>query len=265
MYKQENKTRLVRIIINTVFTTFLILNGCASTNTGPLLSKDELSKLEEEIEKEDIEKNINSISDLAETAAKDLVEELKKKSYSVKLLSHLTAHSNGIYSHCTNVSTLAIHLAMKLGYRQDHVLENIGSAGLLHDIGKIKINTDLLTKSFNNYTPDEIRLLKKHPEVGRGLLLAVTGSPEEVRLIVYQHHECHDGSGYPEKLRGSKIYELTKILSIVNTFEHLFQGMKTREDFSIKQIITCMNSKNVSPRFDPKTLAKCLAILGEVK
>ena len=150
MYKQENKTRLVRIIINTVFTTFLILNGCASTNTGPLLSKDELSKLEEEIEKEDIEKNINSISDLAETAAKDLVEELKKKSYSVKLLSHLTAHSNGIYSHCTNVSTLAIHLAMKLGYRQDHVLENIGSAGLLHDIGKIKINTDLLTKSFNN-------------------------------------------------------------------------------------------------------------------
>ena len=50
MYKQENKTRLVRIIINTVFTTFLILNGCASTNTGPLLSKDELSKLEEEIE-----------------------------------------------------------------------------------------------------------------------------------------------------------------------------------------------------------------------
>ncbi len=50
MYKEENKTTLARIIINMVFVTFLFINGCASTNTGPLLPKDELSKLEEEIE-----------------------------------------------------------------------------------------------------------------------------------------------------------------------------------------------------------------------
>ncbi len=50
MYKQENKTVLVRIIIITVFFTFLFINGCASTNTGPPISKDELRKLEEEIE-----------------------------------------------------------------------------------------------------------------------------------------------------------------------------------------------------------------------
>ena len=50
MYKQENKTTLVRIIITTFFSTLLFINGCASTKTGPPLSKDELSKLEEEIE-----------------------------------------------------------------------------------------------------------------------------------------------------------------------------------------------------------------------
>ena len=50
MYKQENKTRLVRIILSIILAAFLLVNGCASTNTGPPLSKDELRKLEEEIE-----------------------------------------------------------------------------------------------------------------------------------------------------------------------------------------------------------------------
>jgi len=81
--------------------------------------------------------------------------------------------------------------------------------------------------------------------------------------MVYQHHENHDGSGYPEGIKGSRIYELTKILSIINTFEHLFQGLKAKEDFSIKRLVEIMDSKKIACRFDPRTLKKTLAVLSD--
>jgi len=212
--------------------------------------------LEQELEKEPLEANIQNVVKFASRSAKNLVRELLRVPYSSKLLSRLTIHSHGIYGHCVNVGVLSVHLAMKLGYRQKRVLEYIGSAGLLHDIGKIKINSRLLNKEFGSYTPEELKLLRAHPTTGRDLLLSVTGAPEEVKLMVYQHHENHDGSGYPEGIKSSRIYELTKIISIVNTFEHLYTRMKTKEDFSMNGLLDVLSSTPLSLRFDPELLKR---------
>lgn len=220
-------------------------------------------KIEKEFEKEPIEDNIENITDIATDAAKDLTDELTRRPYSTKLLGQLTSHSHGIYGHSTNVSIVALHLAMKMGYRQQHVLEYIGSAGLLHDIGKIKIDIDLLDKKKGKYTWDELNLLKQHPSIGRDLLLSAIGAPNELKLIVHQHHENHDGSGYPQGLRGTKIYEPTKILSIANTFDHIFQGAKARDQSSIKTIINVMSAPKIASKFEPRTYELALKILGD--
>lgn len=219
--------------------------------------------IQREFEHESLEKNIERITDIVSEHAKSLVDELQSKPYSTKLLSQLTSHSHGIYGHCTNVSAIALHLAMKMGFRQQHVLEYIGSAGLLHDIGKIKINRSILKKEMGQYTWDELNRLKEHPIVGRDLLLSAVGAPNELKLIVLQHHEHNDGSGYPQGLKGSKIYEPTKILSIANVFEHLFHQVKVRDQASMKSLIAIMSAHKLSSRFDPHTLEKALKILQE--
>jgi putative nucleotidyltransferase with HDIG domain len=220
-------------------------------------------RLEQELDKGPIEKHIQSLSQIAADSAKTLVAELSKRKPSSELLSILTKHSKGLYGHAINVSTISIHIAQKLGYLQEHILEYIGTAGLLHDIGKVKIDVGLLNKNAGEFTAAEEKLLMSHPKIGRDLLVAVYNVPNEIKLMVYQHHENHDGSGYPEGIKGSAIYELTKILSIVNTFEHFFQGIKRTGDVTTTKIIKLMKSKKISSRFDPVLLDKCLGILED--
>ena len=230
-----------------------------------------LGKLREEIteniqeafEVDNIEDHIQNITEMTSEAAQKVVKELEKKPYSSGLLSQLMTHSYGIYGHSINVATIAVHVALRLGYREGHILEYIGSAGLLHDIGKTKIKIDILNQNARNYTSAEKKILEQHPSIGRGLLLSVTGSPSEVRLMVYQHHENHDGSGYPEGIRGHRINELTKILSIVNTFEHLFQASRLSEDFSVERILGMLTSKHLARRFDPRTLQRIIKVLQD--
>lgn len=220
--------------------------------------------LEKVMEMEPIEKNMESISEVALNSAKALVKELHLKPYSTKLISRMTQHSYGIYGHSVNVGTLAVHLAMKMGYTQEHFLEYLGSAGLLHDVGKIKININLINQGSGNYSAQDLKMLKEHPTIGRDLLLASSSAPQEVRLIVYQHHEAHDGTGYPEGLKGSKIYEPAKIVSIANTIDHLFQELKTKGPVSVANIVQAMNSKNIARKYDKATLERAMKAFSDI-
>jgi len=210
-----------------------------------------------------LEENMQEITTIASNSSQRLVEELKNQQYAADLLSKLVVHSNGIYGHSTNVATIAIHVALKMGYRQRHMLEYIGSAGLLHDIGKIKINKDLLNRPPDYYTTDEKIELEKHPRIGRELLLAITGSPEEVRLMVYQHHENYDGSGYPQGLRGQRIYEPTKIVSAINIFERLFQATRGISKKSSGTSLELLLKNELTNRIDQNTANKILTGLKD--
>ena len=79
-------------------------------------------------------------------------------------------------------------------------------------------------------------------------------------MIVAQHHECHDGSGFPKKLRGSAIYDLARIVSIANVFDELVgDGQGTlieRQKVAIRQLDEFLYKK-----FDPQKLEKTLKIL----
>lgn len=220
-------------------------------------------KFTEELEAQPIEKAIDNISKIASASAKALVEELSKKPPSAELLAKLTKHDYGLYGHVINVSTICIHVAQKLGYLQERFLEYLGTAALLHDIGKLRIDPSLISKSPGDFTEQEKKILRKHPNLGNDLLLSVYNMPGEIRLMVQQHHEHNDGSGYPNGLSGNRIYEPTKILTIVNTFEHFFQGIRvaTKQGVNIETISKLMTSPKIITRFDTKLLRRCLDVL----
>ncbi len=188
-------------------------------------------------------------------SSKKLVDEVMKFPYAVQSLAQLQSYSRGTVDHSVNVSALAVYLAMQMGYSHQLILQHVGAGALMHDIGKTKVKVD-------DEDSDEViaNKMEEHPLLGEQLLDAQGKVPNEVKMIVAQHHEAHDGSGYPKRLRAGSIYDLARIVSIANVFDELVgDGSGTlleRQRKAIDQL-----DQNLYPKFDPQKLDKALKIL----
>ena len=118
--------------------------------------------------------------------------------------------------HQRRVSSLASAVAREMGLHET-VIENIGMAGNIHDIGKMAIPSEILSKP-GRLTDIEMRLIKVHPQTGYDILKGVE-LPYPIAEIVLQHHERIDGSGYPNGLKNSEILLEAKIITIADVVE----------------------------------------------
>lgn len=197
----------------------------------------------------------NKIVSQTLSASKKLVSEVMKNPYTTKPLAQLQSFSRGTVDHSVNVSILSVYLAMNMGYSHAVILQHIGAGALLHDIGKAKVPIE---DSDSAEVVEE--KMKQHPSLGADLLLAQAKVPNEVQMIVAQHHENHDGTGYPKGLRGNQIYDLARIVAIANTFDGLVaDGKGQLADRQRAAIVTL--DVELSSRFDPQKLDKALKIL----
>ncbi len=196
----------------------------------------------------------DKIGKQAPAASKNLVKEVMRYPYAIRSLTQLQTYSRGTVDHSVNVSILATYLAMQIGYTHKLILQHVGVGGLLHDVGKTRIPIE------DTDTPEMISIkLKAHPEIGASMLEAQAGVPKEVKLIVAQHHENYDGTGFPRKLRGSAIYDLARIVSIANVFDELVAEGKgsllDRQKHAVKQL-----DQVLYRQFDPQKLTKCIKV-----
>lgn len=122
-----------------------------------------------------------------------------------------------------------------------------------HDIGKININKDILNKP-GKLNDQEWEIIRKHPNYSYEILQEIPNM-KEVALGVRSHHERFDGTGYPEKLVGEEIPLLSRVLSIIDTYEVLTGGRVYREAISqhdaLLEIKRCANTQ-----FDPVLVEK---------
>jgi putative nucleotidyltransferase with HDIG domain len=126
---------------------------------------------------------------------------------------------------------------------------------LLHDLGKTQVKIE------DGDRPEVVEeKMKVHSELGHKLLEAQQKVPNEVKMIVAQHHENYDGTGFPKKLRGNQIYDLTRIVAIANVFDELVADghgtLVERQRAALKQL-----DEVHYRRFDPQKLEKSLKIL----
>jgi putative nucleotidyltransferase with HDIG domain len=183
------------------------------------------------------------------------VTEVMKAPFAVSSLAQLQKYSQGTVDHSVNVGVLSVYLAMQMGYSHTLILQHVGLGALLHDLGKSKITID------EGESDEAIaEKLEQHPELGMRLIEQQSRVPNEVKMIIAQHHECADGSGFPKGLRGSQIYDLARIVAIANTFDELVadgQGtLQDRQRAAIQEI-----DQNRFMQFDPQKLDKALKIL----
>ncbi|MCZ6603479.1 MAG: HD domain-containing protein, partial [Planctomycetota bacterium] len=130
--------------------------------------------------------------------------------------------------HSHNVSKLAMFLGMHFG-EKDKDVEVLGLAAILHDVGLAELPDSLVNKR-EPLTEMELRWIHEHPTIGSRILESIEGLEPEVPLIVRQHHERIDGSGYPEGLRQEKIHRFAKILNLVDGYEALSAPRVYREE-----------------------------------
>jgi len=121
--------------------------------------------------------------------------------------------------HQKNVATIACAMANELGWDEDKIY-GLRLAAMVHDIGKIAVPSEILTKP-SSLTEFEGKLLQEHPENGFQLLKDIE-FPWPIAEIVRQHHERLDGSGYPKGLKGDQILLEAQVIAVADTIEAMY-------------------------------------------
>lgn len=155
--------------------------------------------------------------------AKQLTEDIVDKLMCVDNVTlHLMNGNNefeDIYFHSLNVAVIAMMIGQAKGYSAEK-LKALSFAALFHDMGKVKIPTAIIRKQAP-LTEPEANYLKLHTKYGLDLANQIEGFPETAKVVIAQHHELGDGSGYPKGLQGDEINEFAQIIIVANAFDNL--------------------------------------------
>ena len=158
--------------------------------------------------------------------------------------------------HQRRVTKLACTTAEEMGLPQEQI-DPIRQAGVLHDIGKIHVSVDILTKP-GRLTEEEFSKIKAHPQAGFDLLKRM-GFPPPVPEIVLQHHERMDGSGYPQGLRGEAILLEARILAIADVLEAMSVGRSYRDALGTAKALQDISWKK-GVLYDAQVVDACLRL-----
>jgi len=161
--------------------------------------------------------------------------------------------------HQQRVCQLAVPLARELGLSLDKI-EGIRIASLIHDIGKIGLPAEILSKPAK-LTDMEFNLIKGHSQIGYDILKSIDFS-YPIAQIVLQHHERLNGSGYPNNVKGNKILLEARILGVADAVEAMSSFRPYRPALGIDVALEEI-SKNRGILYDPEIVDICLRLFKE--
>jgi PAS domain S-box-containing protein len=161
--------------------------------------------------------------------------------------------------HQIRSADLARAIATEMGLPQDKI-NGIRLAGSIHDIGKLSIPAEILSKP-SKLTNIEFSLIKEHSRVGYEMLKDVE-SPWPLAQIVYQHHERIDGSGYPKNLKGDEIIIEASIMAVADVVEAMASHRPYRPALGIKAALEEIK-KNKGILYDEAVADTCLRLFLE--
>ncbi len=142
--------------------------------------------------------------------------------------------------HQQRVSEIAVALAQEMGLSASET-KCLRITGLLHDIGKIVVPAEILSKPGKLSEP-ELNLIKTHCRAGYEILKEVK-FPWEVATMILQHHEHLDGSGYPEGLKGQEIMFEARVLAVADAVEAMASHRPYRAGLGLEQALAEIRSK----------------------
>ncbi|MFT3959706.1 MAG: HD-GYP domain-containing protein [Desulfovibrio sp.] len=149
----------------------------------------------------------------------DIIKSLSRNVDALVTLSLLKKTDEYTYAHSVNVTIFAVAFANFLGMPDDR-LHNVGLAGLLHDYGKALIPKEILTAP-RSLTFQEFEVMRSHVLLGVEKIKQFSSVEQEAIEGIAQHHEKHNGTGYPNRLSGKQIGVFGRILSLSDVYDAL--------------------------------------------
>ena len=134
-------------------------------------------------------------------------------------LSMLKDYDNYTFTHSVNVSVISLAVGRACGLNEEQ-LRTLGLGALLHDLGKLKVDVEIITKP-GRLTSAEFTEIKKHPDDGAALVVEMEGITPEVVDIVLGHHLRFDRSGYPHSARSKVMSPMIDMTAIADTYDAL--------------------------------------------
>jgi len=175
------------------------------------------------------------------------------------LFAAIQAFDQYTHDHCERVSRYAYMLGRRLGLDAEE-LDNLRIGALLHDLGKIGIGDDTVRKQ-GRLTTDEVDRVRMHPVMGASILADLDAFQGVVPMIKH-HHECYDGSGYPDGLAGEAIPPGGRIIAVVDAFDSMTTDRPYRRALSIGAALERLGAV-AGTQLDPALVAAWSEIVAE--
>lgn len=245
----------------TIVITIVITSGIWGSILG--LMKKKLVKKDKEIMGQRDE--ISALFQQANAMNEELysyLDEIKDNYLStVKALANsIEANDKYTKGHCERVTKYALRIAQEMNYGIDD-MSTLEFAGILHDIGKIGIPTNVLNKN-GKLTEEEFEVVKNHPKIGYDILKEIDFLKKSIGIML-QHHEKVDGSGYPFGINGDQMNGLSKILAVADSFDAMTSSRPYRKvplttEEAVNQLVMFKNTQ-----FDPEVVDVFVDILRQ--
>jgi len=204
-----------------------------STEEVPTLSAPHMVPFEEEVKvarviqreaqniiqdvMQDIRKGSTIEPGKVEEVVNKMVDSIFRNRDAFVSLTRIKGYDEYTYVHSLDVCVLALTFGHHLHFEQEE-LQKIGIGAILHDTGKMKIPTSILNKP-GRLTELEFLEVRKHPLYSLDIMEKAGGLPEEAKIIAMQHHERHNGTGYPHGLREEQIHPFSQVTAIIDVYD----------------------------------------------
>ena len=190
-----------------------------------------------------------------------LIEELSQFNWgTLKALARaIDAKSPWTAGHSEQSTDFALKIGREMGLNSED-LEILHRGGLLHDIGKLGVPNRILEKR-SKLSEQEHAVLRKHASLGARILEPIS-SYTEVMLIVREHHENYDGSGYPAGLAGEEISIYGRIFAVADRFEALISDRPYRKAVKFDKAVKVIQQGS-GKEFDPQVVKAFLKVIGQ--
>ncbi len=175
----------------------------------------------------------------------------------------LEARDTYTQQHSTRVTEIALVIGKEIGCSKEEI-DILNFSGLLHDIGKLGIPDDILLKP-GRLTREEFEKIKEHPDIGADIV-GHLGLWDQEQQLIRSHHERFDGDGYPNRLKGTEIPLLARILSVSDAYDAMASDRAYRRKMSEEKIIDILNG-GAGTQWDPAIVAVFLKLhaRGDIK
>ncbi|MCM1309139.1 MAG: HD domain-containing protein, partial [Butyrivibrio sp.] len=229
----------VELIVFATWTVIIMINNSKR--------KEELERLRKELEVK--------VSEQTEEIRMQQIQTVTALSEAVDAKDRYTS------GHSKRVAEYSRRLAMRMGKSAEEQ-EEIYRAGLLHDVGKIRIPEIVINKP-GKLTPEEYELVKVHPVTGYHILKGIPGGGM-IAQAARSHHERYDGAGYPNGLRGNDIPEIARIIGVADAYDTMASNRSYRKVLPQEEVRAEIE-RGKGCQFDPEIADIMLQMIDEDK